>query len=80
MNQTIEPTYVTFEQAKLLKEIGFEGIEIDYKNKLVFNTYLAKEDFTITEGNVTFKVGTPMFVHDNGGYNEETVKLLEYFK
>lgn len=57
-----------------------EGIEIDYKNKLVFNTYLAKEDFTITEGNVTFKIGTPIFVHDNGGYNEETVKLLEYFK
>jgi len=57
-----------------------KGIEIDYNNKLVFNTYLAKEDFTITEGNVNFKIEKPIFVHDNGGYNEETVKLLDFFK
>jgi hypothetical protein len=55
-------------------------IELDYDNKLVLNTYLAKEDVTIENNLVTFKKNTPIFVHDNGGYNDDTVKLMEYFK
>jgi hypothetical protein len=46
----------------------------------VLNTYLAKEDVTIENNLVTFKKNTPIFVHDNGGYNDDTVKLMEYFK
>lgn len=55
-------------------------IQLDYNNKLVLNSYLAKEDVNIENGVVTFKTNTPIFVHDNGGYNEDTVKIMEYFK
>lgn len=57
-----------------------DGIEIDYKNRLVLNTYLAKEDVLINDGVVSFKTTKPIFVHDNGGYNDETIKLLDFFK
>lgn len=56
------------------------GINIDYDSKLVLNTYLAKDDIVIENGSVIFKTPTPIFVHDNGGYNDETIKLLEFFK
>lgn len=54
-------------------------IELDYKNKLVLNTYLAKNDIEIIENEVNFKTNTPIFIHDNGGYNDETIKLSDYF-
>lgn len=57
-----------------------DGIEIDYNNKLVLNTYLAKEDIVIENGSAQFKTPTPIFVHDNGGYNDETIKLLDFFR
>jgi len=55
-------------------------IELDYKNKLVFNTYLAKNDIVVNDDTVIFKNNIPIFVHDNGGYNEETIKITDYFK
>ena len=55
-------------------------IELDYNNKLVLNTYLAKDDLIIDGGNVQFKTNRPIFVHDNGGYNDDTIKIMEYFK
>lgn len=57
-----------------------DGIKIDFDNKLVLNTYLAKDDISISNNVVNFNTETPIFVHDNGGYNDETVKLLEFFK
>ena len=54
-------------------------IEIDYHNKLVLNTYLAKEDLILENSEVSFKLRTPIFVHDNGGYNEDTIKISNYF-
>lgn len=55
------------------------NIGIDYESKLVLNTFNAKDDFTIKEDSIKFKNSSPIFVHDNGGYNEETVKLVQYF-
>lgn len=55
-------------------------IELDYNNKLVFNTYLAKEDIFFENNKIKFKINTPIFVHDNGGYNDDTIKLVDYFK
>ncbi len=56
-----------------------DGIQIDYKNRLVLNTYLAKDDISIDGSVVLFKTNEPIFVHDNGGYNDETIKLLDFF-
>ena len=53
---------------------------LDYNNKLVLNTYLAKNDININENVITFNTNTPIFVHDNGGYNEDTIKIMEFFK
>lgn len=54
-------------------------IKIDHKTELVLNTFEAKEDFSINGNNITFKKTQPIFIHDNGGYNEKTIKLLEFF-
>jgi len=56
-----------------------DNIQLDYNNKLVLNTYLAKQDFTLINGDVKFLINQPIFIHDNGGYNDDTVKLLDYF-
>lgn len=55
-------------------------IELDYDNKLVLNTYLAKNNINITDNVVTFNTNAPIFVHDNGGYNDDTIKIMEFFK
>jgi hypothetical protein len=55
-------------------------IELDYKNKLVFNSFLAKDDIEITDKTINIKTGNPIFVHDNGGYNENTIKIVDFFK
>jgi hypothetical protein len=55
-------------------------IELDYDNKLVLNTYLAKDNINITDNVITFNTNTPIFVHDNGGYNDDTIKIMEFFK
>lgn len=57
-----------------------DDIELDYNNKLVLNTYLAKNDIKIESDVVSFNNGEPIFVHDNGGYNDDTIKIVDYFK
>jgi len=57
-----------------------ENIELDYKNKLTLNTYLGKEDFALEDSKIKFLTNEPIFVHDNGGYNDETIKIVDYFK
>lgn len=56
------------------------NIKIDYKTKLVLNTFNAKNDIEINNNTVNFKLIDPIFVHDNGGFNDETVKIVEFFK
>ena len=51
-----------------------------FSGKLVLNTYLSKNNISITENVVTFNTNTPIFVHDNGGYNDDTIKIMEFFK
>jgi len=55
-------------------------IQIDYKNQLVLNTFLAKPDIIVDNSKIEFLNSIPIFVHDNGGYNEDTIKLMEYFR
>ena len=57
-----------------------ENIELDYKNKLTLNTYLGKEDFVLEDSKIKFLTNEPIFVHDNGGYNDETIKIVDYFR
>lgn len=54
-------------------------IEIDYHNKLVLNTYLAKDDIIVSGNNIQFKTNTPIFVHDNGGFNDQTIKIVDFY-
>ena len=54
-------------------------IQIDYESKLVLNTFNAKESTVVEDNKVKFLNNTPIFVHDNGGYNENTTKLTHFF-
>jgi len=45
----IKPTYVTFEQAKLLKEKGLKGIEIDYGLNQMLNNCKTPEQWQVIE-------------------------------
>ena len=54
-------------------------IKIDHESKLVLNTFNAKNEYSVKENLVTFNKTSPIFIHDNGGYNDSTVKLLKYF-
>jgi hypothetical protein len=55
------------------------NIKLDYKNKLVFNSYLSKTDININDNVVSFNTNTPIFVHDNGGFNDDTIKIMNFF-
>ena len=55
------------------------NIKLDYNNKLVFNSYLAKTDININDNVVSFNTNTPIFVHDNGGFNDDTIKIMNFF-
>jgi hypothetical protein len=55
-------------------------IQLDYNNKLVLNTYLSKCDIDVNNNTVQFKSADPIFVHDNGGFNDETIKIVDFFK
>jgi hypothetical protein len=56
-----------------------DGVEIDTECLLVLNTFNTKTNISIERMEVNFEKTPPIFVHDNGGYNEETTKLLEFF-
>jgi hypothetical protein len=45
----IKPTYVTFEQAKLLKEKGLDGIQIDYGLNQMLNHAKTPEQWQVCE-------------------------------
>lgn len=52
----------------------------DQERKIFFSTYEAKEHFDIVDNKVVFKSISPLVIHDNGGFNETTIKLAEHFK
>jgi len=45
----IKPTYVTFEQAKMLVKKGFQGIEIDYGLNQMLNNSRPPEQWQVIE-------------------------------
>jgi len=47
--KNIQPTYLTFKQTKLLKEIGFEDIQIDYGLNQMLNNCKAPEQWQVVE-------------------------------
>jgi hypothetical protein len=49
MKKTIQPAYITFNQAKLLKEKGFDGIEIDYGLNQILNNSNPPEQWQVVE-------------------------------
>jgi len=57
-----------------------EDIKLDINCELVLNTFNAKNNLKIDNNVVQFENQPPLFVHDNGGYNDETTKLLEFFR
>lgn len=56
-----------------------DDIKLDSENKLVFNSYMAKTDIKIVNNSVEILTNTPIFIHDNGGPEENTIKILDYF-
>ena len=46
---SIEPTYITFEQAKWIKEKGFKNIEIDYGLNQMLNNCNPPEQWEVVE-------------------------------
>ena len=54
-------------------------IVIDQERKIFFSSFNAKDKVNIIDGKVEFNGINPCIVHDNGGYNDETIKLCEYF-
>jgi phage pi2 protein 07 len=49
MNQTLERNYITLNQAKLLKEKGFESIKIDYGLNQMLNNSNPPEQWQVVE-------------------------------
>jgi hypothetical protein len=52
-----------------------EDISVDQNYKLFFSTHKAKEYVDLYEKNVNLNGINPYFVHDNGPYNEDTIKI-----
>jgi len=52
-------------------------IDIDQENKYFFSTYNSKELIKTTNPTVEFNGINPILIHDNGPYNDDTIKLTE---
>ena len=58
-----------------------DDILIDQECEFFFSTYNSKDSVIINnDNNVTLKGVNAYIVHDNGPYNEETIKLVNNFK
>lgn len=54
-----------------------DDIIIDQKQDFFFSTFNSKENIKIDENNITLINSSACIIHDNGGYNDETIKLTE---
>ena len=54
-----------------------DDIIIDQNQEFFFSTFNSKDKTIINETNVTLINSTACIVHDNGGFNDETIKLTE---
>lgn len=57
-----------------------DDIIIDQKCELFFSTYNNKNFVNLENNKVTFNDISPVIIHDNGPWNEETLKLTEILK
>jgi len=65
------------DQAKwAIQYLQNEDIIIDQECKIFFSSYLNKSDVDILDNNPTLKALEACVVHDNGGYDEGTLKLV----
>lgn len=56
-------------------------VKLDFENKLVLNTFGVPSYYTIENNKVTFTDNIdPIFIHDNGGPEHDTVKIVKYFQ
>jgi hypothetical protein len=62
-----------------IEYLNCSDIKLDTDNKLVLNSYMAKNDIRIEDNKVKFLTNVPIFIHDNGGPEENTIKILDYF-
>lgn len=54
-----------------------EDIIIDQKQDFFFSTFNSKENIVIEGKDIRLKNSNAFIVHDNGGHNEETIKLTD---
>lgn len=57
-----------------------DDIIIDQKQDFFFSTFNSKDKVNIDENNITLINSSACIVHDNGGYNDETIKLTDLLK
>jgi hypothetical protein len=53
---------------------------IDQKCDIFFSTHKSKNKIQKEGNNITLINIDAHIIHDNGGYHEDTLKLVEYFK
>lgn len=54
-----------------------DDIIIDQKQNFFFSTFNSKENIKIDKNNITLINSSACIIHDNGGYNDETIKLTD---
>lgn len=54
-----------------------DDIKIDQKQNIFFSTYNSKENITIINNEINLINSSACIIHDNGGFNDETIKLTE---
>lgn len=69
------PERVTDQSIWSIQYLVKEDIGVDQNYKLFFSTHKAKEYVNLESDKVALKEINPYFVHDNGPYGEDTVKL-----
>jgi len=80
MRQIIEKEYQTGidDQGKwTIEYLLSDDIMIDQKQEFFFSTFNSKNNLKIDGKNVSLLNSNAFIIHDNGGYNDETIKLTD---
>lgn len=55
-----------------------DDIIIDQEQKFFFSTFMSKKNVIIQDKKVSLINSNACIIHDNGGYNDETIKLTDF--
>ena len=80
MKQIIEKEYQTGidDQGKwTIEYLLSDDIMIDQKQEFFFSTFNSKNNLKIDGKNVGLLNSNAFIIHDNGGYNDDTIKLTD---